>query len=160
MAWTLTSKNVEVASGVIVSMPFYYDGTNYYPAMQSVPGEAGGLSVYSFTAAASINATVIKATPGQVYGYSVSHMDATFVCLKWFDKATAPVPGTDTIKMRHLIPAIATTTLGAAFAEFWDQGIPFASGISIAVMANSGIADATATGSLTANEVYVNVYYK
>jgi hypothetical protein len=158
MAWTLISKNVEVASGVILSMPFYYDGTNYYPATQEVPGEAGGLSVYSFApAAATTNATSIKATPGMVYGYHLFSINTDIAYLAFYDKASAPTPGTDAIKFIDGI-ADSSTTTGQRTSAFFPQGIVFSTGIACAIF--EVMPTGTATALDTAPTVIAAIYYK
>jgi hypothetical protein len=155
MATTLTSKNVETASGVVLSMPFNYDATNYYPLVQTVPGEGAGCSVYQLAAAATTNATVIKATPGMVYGFSLFHVNDAPVYVTFYDSASAPTPDTTTIKMKQGVQAPATAALGYGQTFDFPLGIVFSTGISIAV--HKGIATSSA---VDVSEVLLTVTYK
>lgn len=160
MAETLTTKTIEGASGVTFALPFHDDASSrFYPLVQVVPTELGGLSAYSLVAAASDNATAIKTSAGQLYGWDLFSIDATPVYLKFYDLATAPTVGTSTIKLRFGIakPVTGTAADGIADGRFWPMGIPFSTGIAMAAI--SGITDA-GTGNLTASEVLINVYYK
>lgn len=69
------------------------------------PDFAGGVQQFSLISAASTNATVIKATPGRVYGYSISNTNAAARYIKLYNKATTPTVGTDTPVRRICIPA-------------------------------------------------------
>lgn len=163
MAQTLTAKTVEFASGQTGSMPFNVEGSNSYnyPLVQTVPGELGGLSVYTFIGAASNNAQTIKSTPGQVYHVSVfSVTDTAPVYLKFYDKASTPAPATDTVKMPMPIPAapLASNPCGYVTNYPFPVGISFATGISVAVVTGIGNTDNTSLGN--ANRQIVTVYYK
>lgn len=159
MAESLTTKSIEGASGVVFALPFHDDGSDrLYPLVQLVPTELGGCSVSSFVAAASNNATIVKTSAGQVYGYSIFSIDQTPVYLKFYDLATTPSPATDngSLILRIGVTAVASA-LGQKREEFFPMGIAFSAGISIAVV--TGIAD-TNNSSVSASEILVNVYYK
>lgn len=157
MATTLSSKNVEVASGVIIPVPFNYDATNYYPLVQEVPGETGGCSVYSAIGAATNNATVVKATPGQVYGFDIFNLDQTPIYIKFYDTASTPTPGTTTIKMRYGVSAIASALGTHKPTVMLPCGVTFSTGIAFAIV--TGITDADNT-AVAASEFLINIYYK
>ena len=60
------------------------------------PPQSGGLLIGKLIAAATTNATLLKAAPGQVFGVELANNAAYPVFFKFFNKATLPVPGTDT----------------------------------------------------------------
>lgn len=51
---------------------------------------AGGMSQFSLVGADSTNATVIKASEGRVFGYSISNSSGAALYVKLYNKATAP----------------------------------------------------------------------
>lgn len=158
MSTTLTAKNVEVASGVIIAMPFNYDGTYYYPLVQEAPGETGGLSVQSFApAAASTNATSIKTTPGMVYGWEFFSTNTAPAYLAFYDAASAPTPGTTTIKFVVGIAQSSATT-GQRTASFIPQGITFSTGIACAIFETMPTGSASALDA--APTVVGAIFYK
>ncbi len=160
MAQTLTRKTVEFSSGVTGALPLHEDGSNndLYPIVQLVPTELGGLSVKSFLAAASNNATALKTSAGQLYGWSVFHVDAAPVYLKFYNLTTTPAPATDTPFLRFAVGLNNDDAAdGSQGGEFWPMGIAFGTGIGYALV--TGIAE-TNNSSLTATEVLVNIYYK
>jgi hypothetical protein len=119
-----------------------------------VPATSGGLLVSSIVSAGSTNATVAKASAGQVYNIQVSNTNAAARYLKLYNKATAPTVGTDTPVWRMAIPG---NTAGAGFIVNADPGIAFGTGISYAL--TTGAADSD-TGAVAANEILVNISYK
>ena len=160
MAESLTTKTIEGASGVTFALPFHDDASDrFYPLVQLVPAELGGLSVYSVISAASTNAAAIKTSAGQMYGFDVYNIDETPIYVKFYDLAVAPTVGTSTVKMRYGVASSASGTGadGQSWGRFWSMGIPFSTGIAVAMVV--GITDADAS-ALSASEVLLNVYYK
>lgn len=124
--------------------------TNQVPASQAF---GGSTSPYSLISAGTVNATVVKATPGNIYDLIVSNVNAAARYLKLYDKATAPAE-TDTPVMRILLPGNAT---GAGIAKSFVSGLAFNSGISFRL--TTGVAD-NDTGAVAANELLVNIAYR
>jgi hypothetical protein len=119
------------------------------------PGAAGGLSMSSVISAASNNATVVKASAGQVYTIMAHNLNAAVRYLKFYNKATAPAPATDTPVLTLPIPG---NTAGAGFVlDTGGMGIVFSTGIAIAIVTGVATNDNTA---VAANEIVVNVLYK
>lgn len=110
-----------------------------------------GSLISRLLAAASTNATSVKASAGQVYGWYLFNAATSTRYLKLYNKASAPTVGTDTPFMTIPIPAG-----GAANVEF-TCGIAFGTGIAFAL--TTGIADAD-TGALAASDVVVNLLYR
>lgn len=105
-----------------------------------------------FVTAATINATGQKATPGQLYHCSGLNIAAYPIYIKFYDKASAPAPGTDVPILVVGVPA------GAAFDRNFGKGFPFpTSGIAYAVVKGIGDTDATAVaaGDATVSMLYV-----
>ena len=116
------------------------------------PGRASeGVLASRTISAATTNATNVKASGGQVYGWLVSNTNAAARYLKLYNKATAPTVGTDTPAMTILIPA------GAAPPVEFSTGISFSTGIGFAL--TTGVADAD-TAAVSANEHVVHLFYR
>jgi hypothetical protein len=102
------------------------------------------------SAAASVNATIVKASAGAVKGIQGYNARATPVFLKLYNKATAPAQ-TDTPVKTLYIPATA------AFAFDFPRGVLFAAGIGYRLTTAAADAD---TGALTAGDIIcLNVDY-
>src|SRR5262249_50944180 len=125
-------------------------GTNTIGYVSAQPKTTGGLSVARVVSAASTNATVVKASAGQVYGWFLSNTNAAARYCKIYNKATAPTVGTDVPILTLLIPAG-----GAANTEF-SNGIAFATGIGLALTTGATDAD---TGAVAANECIANILF-
>jgi hypothetical protein len=159
MAQSLTTLNVEFASGVTQAMPMHLDVTTYYPIVHVEPSDLGGCSVHRFANAASNNATVVKSAAGVLYGFSVSGISPEVNYLKFYDVATSPTPGTTAIKMAFTIPKAAVATDGISpLTVALPFGVAFTAGIALALI--ESIADSGTTAMDTADELLVNVFYK
>lgn len=114
------------------------------------PHTAGGCSAYSVVAAASENGAVVKASAGQLYGWSLTNEGSGWVYAKVYDKATTPTSG-DTPVLRLGIPP------GGGQVRSVPHGIPFSNGIGVRIV--QGISDASVTPP-TALTVLANLEYK
>jgi hypothetical protein len=98
------------------------------------------------------SAETIKATAGDVFGWTLNNEHATLKrFVKFYDSASAPTVGTTTPKLTIALSADSSNILNL------PGGLRFVNGIYIA--ATTGIADSD-TGSLGANEIVANVFYK
>ena len=92
--------------------------------------------------AATTNATVVKATPGVVTGLMVVNTNAAARYVKLYDKATAPVPGTDIPALTVQVPASGQVILPLSI-----MGMAMANGIGFAMTVNAADTDATAVAA-------------
>lgn len=115
------------------------------------PRTSGGLEKTRLLSAASTNATKVKETAGQVYGWYLFNAGTATRYLKLYNKAAAPTVGTDTPFLTIPVPAG-----GAANVEF-TQGLAFGTGIAFAL--TKGMADANAE-AVAAEEFVVNLFWK
>ncbi|WP_119305215.1 hypothetical protein [Dongia deserti] len=115
------------------------------------PAAAGGLSVTKLISAASTNATSVKASAGQVYGWSISNTNAAARFVKLYNKASAPTVGTDVPVMTILVPPNAQVVFDSA------HGVSFGTGIALATTTGVGDAD---MGAVAASEIVVNLFWK
>lgn len=118
------------------------------------PATSGGYTISKTLSAATTNATSVKASAGQVYGWYVSNINASPAYFKLYNKASAPTVGTDVPVMTITIPGNAT---GAGSNINWVHGIAFATGIAFAITTGATTAD---TGAVALNEVIINLLYK
>src|SRR5262245_57747192 len=120
------------------------------PVVMTASRDDGGISTARVAAAATTNATSVKASPGQVYGLTLFNNAAAARFFKFYDKASAPVVGTDTPKW--------TVGLAASQRIDWElpAGVPFTLGIAYAIV--TGIADSDATAT-AANDVHGALHY-
>jgi hypothetical protein len=123
------------------------------------PAADGGLSIgpgsgAKLISAATTNATSVKASGGQVYGWSISNVNAAARFVKLYDKASAPTVGTDVPVMTILVPG---ATAGGQAIYSAPAGIAFPTGIALAITTGVGNAD---TGAVAANEIVVNLFFK
>jgi hypothetical protein len=135
----------------VTRLPALPAGTNVIGNIGLDARTTGGLSIRRVMSAASTNATSVKASAGQVYGWYFYNSNAAVRYLKLYDKASAPTVGTDTPVMTIAIPG------GAAANVAIPHGIAFATGIALAL--TTGVADAD-TGAVAATELVVNLLWK
>lgn len=97
-----------------------------------------GTTPSKILSAASTNATLIKGSAGRVYGYQLANTTAAWKFVRLYNKATAPVPGTDTPVMVIAVPPNGTTEV--------EMTVPasFATGIGYSITGASPDLDATA----------------
>lgn len=120
-------------------------------ALNIIPSLNSPSLPYTLVSLSSTNATVVKATPGFVTGFSVFNINAAVRYIKFYNKATAPTVGTDTPVMVFGIPA------GSGNNYVLPCSVSFSSGISFAL--TTGITNAD-TGAVAASEILVNIFYK
>mgnify|MGYP003394327506 CR=1 FL=1 len=110
----------------------------------------GPRSMHKTVAAASTNATVVKASAGKVYSIQVNNVNAAVRYLKLYNLAVAATVGTS-------VP-VKTLAVPAASSQQFDfpGGLNFSVGIGFALTTEA--TDAGTTG-VSANEHVVNVDY-
>lgn len=100
-----------------------------------------GLSVTKLISAASTNAAFLKASAARLYGYQFHNTGAAVRYVKFYNKATAPVPGTDTPFLTVPVPA------GQVVDAALPYPISFATGLGIATTTGSADNDSAAVGA-------------
>jgi len=106
---------------------------------------------FTLTAAASTNATSVKASAGTLRHISVYNNSATLAWVSFYNTASTPTCGTG-IVYQTMIPANSTS--GAGAVEDISAGLAFSTGIGICV--TTGIAG---TGSVAASSYVVGLGY-
>jgi hypothetical protein len=114
------------------------------------------MPVLKVISAATTNETLVRAGDTRVNGYSWTNQHATnWAWLKFFDKATAPIPGTDVP-----VVTVGMPPESAGHIPWLDQknlGLQLGSlGLGIAITADEADLDTTAVG---AGSIVVNLFY-
>lgn len=115
---------------------------------------SGGTTNCFLQLANSTNATVCKASAGQVYDLVLSNNSANIAYLKIYNKATTPTCNSDTVVFETAIPA---STSGAGSNVTIPVGRAFSAGISFCVTNGIAASDNTA---VAAGAFLVNIGYK
>lgn len=110
---------------------------------------SGGLTTYHLVSAANTNATVVKASAGQVYGWYIYNSNASARKVVFHNTASTPTAGS-AVYFSLVIPA------GGGVNVFIPQGIAFSTGIAITTV--TGLADSDSTG-VASNDLIINLWY-
>lgn len=134
MPLTLNLPNGVLTAGqAVVALLIGADGAslassaNPIASTQKPSAASSGLIASKVEAAASVNATSVKAAAGQVYSIQLTNNAAYAVFVKFYNKASAPTVGTDVPVRKIQINA------GASFSQASTQGLPFSTGIAYAI---------------------------
>jgi hypothetical protein len=146
---TITGTVAATESGTWTVQPGNTANSTPWLVTQS-PATTGGLTVFHLASAASTNATNVKASAGQLYGYMVSNTSAAYTYLCFHNTAGTPTAGAS-IFFKIGIPS------GGAANVHWNSGIAFGTGIAITTVVNPADSDATA---VAANDQVINLFYK
>lgn len=119
-----------------------------------MPNAASGVTTkHHLISVASTNATSVKAAAAVLYQIVVNNLNAAARYLKIYDKASAPVVGTDVPVLTIALPPGQLVNIPLA----GDYGMALANGLAYALTA--GIAD-TDVAAVAASEHAVNLLYK
>lgn len=133
--------------------------TSFAPAINAViTGASGaatpnGLTPHKLISAATTNLTSVKASQGRIAGGIITNASASWRYVKFFNKNSAPVIGTDVPVLTVGIPPNGQVNLGSVFDQY---GIHFAAGIAYALTTGPTDADNVAVG---ANEIVVALLF-
>lgn len=140
------------------NMNHVYNGTTWDRArgdttgsdVHVVPKTSGGLTTYHLVSAATTNASVVKASAGQLFGWYIYNSNAAARKVVFHNAATTPTAGASV-----LFSIVIPPTSGAN-VEF-TNGIAFSTGIAITTV--TGLADSDTT-AVAANDLIINLMYK
>lgn len=116
--------------------------------------QGGWATSTPLVSANTTNATVVKNAAGKIGGWIVSNNNAAVAYLKFYNKATTPVPASDTPIL--VIPVPGNTSTATGMVEF-ANGVACSAGISFALTTGISNTDNTA---VAANQLMVNVLYQ
>lgn len=123
----------------VLTLPSLPTGANTIGKVNIAPSGIGGFTIARVKAAATTNATNLKASGGTVFGFHLYNNTAAAKFLKLYNKATAPTVGTDTPVMTVPIPPNGVASFSNAI------GLNFVNGIAYAITGAIGDTDTTAT---------------
>lgn len=127
-------------------------GTNALGTVAITAATSGGYSSSKVVAAATTNATNIKASAGQVAGWTfVNNNTSSFRYVKFYDSASAPTAGSGTPVWVVGLPP------GGGSNLILPTGIVCTSGIGYTIVAGAADSDATA---IAISEVVGGIFYK
>lgn len=133
----------------VLTLPALPAGTNLIGAVNVKPATSGGLTTYHLVSAATTNATVVKASAGQLFGWYIYNSNVAARKLAFHNAAATPTAGAS-IYFTVMIPG------GSAANVEFTNGIAFSAGISITTV--TGLADADAV-AVALNDLNINLWY-
>jgi hypothetical protein len=134
----------------LASLPALATGSNLVGRVNLEPETTGGLSIFHLVSAATTNATNVKASAGQVYGWYIYNSNAAARKVAFHNTAGTPTAGAS------VSYAIVIPPSSAANVEY-TTGIAFATGIAITTVTDLTDAGATA---VAASDLIINVFFK
>jgi hypothetical protein len=128
------------------AVPVYATGGSVAVTATTIQAAAtvAGTTIAKVAAAASTNATLLKASAARIYGYEFTNLTAATKFVKFFNKATAPVAGTD-------VPVFIVAIPPNAYIEE-SLTVPVAMATGLGYTITNGVAD-TDTTAVAANDV-------
>ena len=112
---------------------------------------SGGSTPFKLIAAATTNATNVKASPGQIYHMQLVNLSGSIRYVKLYNTASAPTCNSSTV-----IKTIPVFASAAALLDY-EEGLEFLTGISFCV--TGGLVDNDNT-AIAANDMTINIDYK
>ena len=131
-----------------VSLATKLDATN--DTVGIGPQTTGGLTTFHLASAGSTNATSVKASAGQLYGWYIYNSNAAARKVAFHNTAGTPTAGASVFFSLVIPPSSGANVLGAI-------GIPFSTGIGITTV--TGLADSD-SAAVAANDLIINLFYK
>jgi len=114
-------------------------------------------SVFRAFSAASVNATVVKSSAGKVWGGLLTNYTASTRTIKFYNKNSAPVIGTDSVLFSVTIPPGGSNGGQVQLGTIFDQyGLYFSSGIAYTITDGQLDSNAVAVGQ---NDVSIQLLY-
>lgn len=114
-----------------------------------IPRTTGGYTTFHLVSAATTNATNIKASAGQLFGWYIYNSNAAARKLALHNTSGTPTAGAGIFFSLVIPPSSGANVFSAT-------GIAFSSGIGITTV--TGLADSDATG-VAANDLIINLFY-
>lgn len=151
--WDITNAGtfaVQAAqSGTWTVQPGNTANTTPWLVTQS-PATSGGLTTFHLVSAATTNATNVKASAGQLYGYYIYNSNASARKVAFHNTSGTPTAGAS-VFFSIVIPPTAGANVSFA------SGIAFSSGIGITTV--TGLAD-NDSAAVALNDLVINLFYK
>jgi hypothetical protein len=114
------------------------------------PAVSGGCSKFHLVSAGTTNATNVKASAGQLFGWRAFNTNAATRYVKLHNSSGTPTAGASVVET-IAVPA------GGGSNGLFDTGVAFSTGIAITMV--TGIADSD-SAAVAANDLVLDLYYK
>jgi hypothetical protein len=124
-------------------------GTNAIGNVGIIPRTSGGLTTYHLVSAGTTNATSIKGSAGQVFGWYIYNSNAAARKVAFHNTSGTPTAGSS-IFFSLMIPPSSGANV------FTETGIVFSSGIGITTV--TGLADSD-SAAVASNDLIINIWY-
>lgn len=124
--------------------------TNVLAGIPILPATSGGLSTYHLVSAGSTNATVVKASAGQLFGWYIQNNNASMRKVTFHNASSTPTAGASVFFTLKIPGGAAANVLG-------PYGIAFSTGIAITT--TTDLAD-NGTTAVAASDLDINLFYK
>lgn len=115
-----------------------------------IPATSGGLTISHLISAATTNLTNVKASAGQLYGWSIFNTNASVRYVKLHNTAGSPTAGTGVVYTIG-VPAGGGTNIDLA------GGLVFSTGIAFSTVTEAADSGTTAVG---AGDLIINLHWK
>jgi hypothetical protein len=102
---------------------------------------------FILNSAATTNAALVLTGTSGLHAFYATNTGASVAYVKLFNKATAPVPGTDVPAMIMVVPAAVGGVPGVCTLPIGHQGFRFALGLGIAITGGAADTDTTAVAA-------------
>jgi hypothetical protein len=111
------------------------------------------MSSLSYVATATTNATLVRPVPTVLKAWSIVNTSAAIKYVRFYNKATAPVPASDAALIEWRMPLAAGQRSDVSFSS---GGIWFPAGLAFDITGAAADTDATATaaGDVTLGIIY------
>ena len=123
------------------------------PSVNAAPSAnvANSLTGLAINSTATTNATAVKTTAGNLFEVFINNRGASAIAVPFYNRTTAPAPGTDTPIFTIIVPANDDKQI-----QFGPYGKRFSTGIALAITGGTGLLDNTA---VAAGQVQVSLSY-
>jgi len=147
---------VQLAAGSALAGKFGIDQTTpgTTNGVTPVPATSGGPTTARIKSASGTNATSVKASAGQVYGWYLFNNTSSVISLHLYNTAGTPTAGSGTPLFTVPVPAN-----GGCVVEF-DMGVPFGTGIGYTITKGATSPSDTDTGACAADDLHGVLLYK
>lgn len=147
---TLASDGTAISTTGYMSVKLDQTTIGTTNGVTDVPATSGGYTTFHLVSAGSTNATSVKGSAGQLYGYYIFNANAAARKVAFHNTSGTPTAGAS-IFFSLVIPASSAANVS------FPAGVPFSSGIGITTV--TGTADSDATG-VASGDLIINLFYK
>jgi hypothetical protein len=134
----------------LATLPALVTGSALVGRVNVEPQTANGLSISHLVSAATTNATNVKASAGQLYGWFIYNSNAAARKVAFHNTAGTPTAGAS------VLFSIVIPPTSAANVEF-TNGLAFSTGIAFTTVTDLTDAGTTA---VAASDLIINLFYK